>query len=521
MKSFIQSQASRVWGALSGFDRLRFRGTLRLLANVAGLGSFLSYRRVLLKEFGGFVQDVRDRVQASVESVSAAAGKTPVFVASPAINQEQLVREIIAKEGVADNGLAAVLKATEVCQGFDIFRNSDTRRLDLVARTRKCLHYYVYWQDRRLGLTQVRIQTWLPLNVHVVLNGRDWLSRQLTEAKIDFERRDNCFAWVSDFDRAQALLDRQVASAWPKLLDRLLRRACPALSELWPDFPLDRYWSAEQTEWATDVCFRTGRDLAALYPSLIERALTEFDSRDVMRFLGKLAANEKHSFERFQGEVVSDLVRRPEGVRIKHRVGGNSVKMYDKQGSVLRVETTINDPRDLKVFRRPEGQPDVKPRWLKLRKGVADLRRRTRISQRSNERYLDRLATPETTAPLKTLVDPLTQPVIREGRRYRGLNVLAGEDSRLLAAVAAGEGILNGFRNRDIAVNLFGARPTEAKEARRQTTKVSRLLALLRAHGLIYKVQHSHRWQLTQHGQTLAALATAARHATSEKLLAA
>lgn len=521
MGSFIQQQASRVWGVLSGFDRVRFRGTLRLLANVAGLGRFLAHRRVLLKEFGAFAQEVRDRVQDSIESVAAKAGKTPVFVASPSINKEQLVRKILADEGPADNGLVAVLKATEVCQGFDIFRNRATKHLDLVARTRKCLHDYVYWQDRQLGLTQVRIQTWLPLNVHVVLNGREWLSRQLTQAQVGFERRDNCFAWVSDFERAQALLDRQVASEWPKLLDRLLQRACPALSALWPDFPLERYWSAEQTEWATDVCFRTGRDLAELYPSLIDRALTEFDSRDVMRFLGKLAANEKHSFERFQGEVVTDLVRRPEGVRIKHRVNGNSVKMYDKQGSVLRVETTINDPRDMKVFRRPEGQPEVKPRWLRLRKGVADLRRRAQISQRANERYLDRLATPETTAPLKSLVDPLTKPVIRDGRRYRGLNVLSGDDSRLLAAVAAGEAILNGFRNRDIAAKLFGERPTDAKEARRQTTKVSRLLALLRAHGLIYKVQHSHRWQLTKQGQTLAALTTAARHATSEKLLAA
>jgi hypothetical protein len=505
---------------LSGFDRVRFRGTLRLLANVSGLGSFLAHRRVLLKEFGGFVQDVRDRVAASVEQAAAKAGKTPVFVASPSTNKEQLVREIIEREGIADNGLAAVLKATEVCQGYDIYRNRETKRLDLVARTRKCLHYYVYWDDRRLGLTQVRIQTWLPLNVHVVLNGREWLSRQLAAAQIGFERRDNCFAWVSDFPKAQALLDRQVESDWPRLLDRLLNRACPVLSQLYPDYPLPRYWSAEQTEWATDVCFRDGRDLAALYPRLIHRALTEFDSRDVMRFLGRLAANEKHSFERFQGEVVTNLARRPEGVRIKHTVNGNSVKMYDKQGSVLRIETTINCPRDMMAFRRPEGQPDAAPRWLRLRKGVADLRRRTEISQRANERFLERLATPETTAPLKDLVDPLTKAVVCNGRRYRGLNLLAGPDSELLAAVAAGEGLLNGFRNRDVAARLFGARPCDPQEARRQTTKVSRLLALLRAHGVISKVQRTHRWQLTKHGATIAALITGARFATPEKLLA-
>ena len=518
--SFIQQQADRVWGTLSGFDRVRFRGTLRLLANASGLGSFLRYRRVLLKDFTRFAQDIRDRVQASIESVAASAHKTPVYVASPSTDKEELVRAIQAEEGPAENGLIAVLKTVEVCQSFDIFRNREMKHLQLVPRLRKCLHYYLYWQDRRLGLTQVRIQTWLPLNVHIVLNGREWLSRQLTSARIDYQRRDNCFPWVSNFERAQALLNRQLDVKWPQLLDGLLRRACPVAARMWPDYPLDRYWSAEQTEWATDVCFRSAFDLASLYPSLVERALTEFDSRDVMRFLSKLAPNESYSFRRFQGEVVSDLVRRPEGVRIKHRVNGNSVKMYDKQGSVLRVETTINDPRDMKTFRQPEGQPKVKPRWLPLRKGVADLKRRAHISQRANERYLDRLTTLDTTAPLKSLVDPLTKPVVENGRRYRGLNILTGKDSELMAAIASGDGILNGFRNRDVAEKLYGRPLADAKKARSQTAKVSRHLALLRAHGLIHKIQHTHRWQLTRGGQTLAALTVAARHATSQKLLA-
>lgn len=144
----------------------------------------MNHRGVLLKEFAAFAQDVRDRVQASIEAVAAKAGRTPIYLNSPAIDKEQLVRKILAEEGPADNGLVAVLKATEVCQGFDIYRNRATKHLDLVPRTRKCLHDYVYWQDRRLGLTQVRIQTWLPLNVHIVLNGREWLSRQLTQANI-------------------------------------------------------------------------------------------------------------------------------------------------------------------------------------------------------------------------------------------------------------------------------------------------------------------------------------------------
>jgi hypothetical protein len=58
--------------------------------------------------------------------------------------------------------------------------------------------------------------------------------------------------------------------------------------------------------------------------------------------------------------VQSDLSGRQEGVRLKHSVNGNSVKMYDKQGSVLRVETTIHNPRDLRVYRGTEAEPDKK-----------------------------------------------------------------------------------------------------------------------------------------------------------------
>ena len=77
--------------------------------------------------------------------------------------------------------------------------------------------------------------------------------------------------------------------------------------------------------------------------------------------------------------MVSDVKQRPEGLRIKHRVNGNSVKMYDKQGSVLRVETTINDARDLKCYRAAEGNPNGPRTYRKLRKGVADMTRRAEL----------------------------------------------------------------------------------------------------------------------------------------------
>src|SRR5260370_37398 len=90
---------------------------------------------------------------------------------------------------------------------------------------------------------------------------------------------------------------------------------------------------------------------------------------DVMRFLGKRLGSPGERFGKANSEVVSDLKERPEGVRVKHRVNGNSVKTYDKQASVLRVETTLNEPRDLKVYRPKEGDEHGDKQWRPLRKG--------------------------------------------------------------------------------------------------------------------------------------------------------
>jgi hypothetical protein len=115
-----------------------------------------------------------------------------------------------------------------------------------------------------------------------------------------------------------------------------------------------------------------------------------FSSPDVMRFLG----GKVHGH--FKGEIVSDFKNRPEGIRIKHRVGRNSVKLCDKLGSILRAETTIYDADGIKVFRPKEGEPNGKPAWRPMRRGIADLHRRAEVSRASNQRYLDALAATDT-----------------------------------------------------------------------------------------------------------------------------
>lgn len=128
MLSFLTRHASEVKGWLSGFDRVRFRGTLRWLAHLKGVAGYLSHKSVLLKDF----------------------------------------------------------------------------------------------KEHAMSLTwmNIRLQTWTPFTVHGVINGREWLARDLVRRQIPFQRRENCFVDVADVDRAQQLLDGQQRTDWKKLLNR-------------------------------------------------------------------------------------------------------------------------------------------------------------------------------------------------------------------------------------------------------------------------------------------------------------
>jgi hypothetical protein len=516
VKTFIQRFGQNILGVLHGFDRIRFRGTRRFLANVAGMLGYLWQRQVLLKDFKAFAGNITAQVRQAAEGVAVSQGRPVEYLHNSDMDKEAWAREIARRDGI-QQGLIGVLKSVERCWSYEVGPNGAEKKLELRGKPSKCLHYYHYFNDADVGLVYVRLQTWFPFTVHVGMNGREWLARHMDRVGMRYQRRDNCFPWIEEWVRAQELLDEQLRTDWPGLLDRLLRQANPALTIVDPH-PAAYYWSMEEGEWASDLAFASPPALAELVPRLFRHAWLNFDSADVMRFLGSKAVREQGPHGNFQGEVVSDLKRRPEGTRIKHRLNHNWIKMYDKQGSVLRVETVINDPRDMKVYRTKEGDEGGVKSWQRLRKGVADIHRRAEISQAANERYVEALASVDDSRSLAELAQAVCEPVSWQGKRARGLNPLAAKDARLLEAVNRGEFAINGFRNRDLRGLLFPKPPTDQAEQRRQSAAITRTLRLLRAHGLVHKVAKTHRYQVSPHGREIINALLAARQASIAKL---
>jgi hypothetical protein len=175
------------------------------------------------------------------------------------------------------------------------------------------------------------------------------------------------------------------------------------------------------------------------------------------------------------------------------------------------AETTINNVDVFRTYRPKEGGPEDDLQWRKMRKGVADLHRRAEVSQHTNNRLINTLASVDDSQRLEELIADIQQPVTWQGRRVRALRPL-GDDRPLLQAINHGDFLLNGFRNRDLQAILYQTEVASQQEQRGRSAAISRRLRMLRAHGLIRKVPHTHRYHVNPNARTmLVALLTAAR----------
>lgn len=514
MHEFIARHQGIVAGTLSGFDRVVFRGTLRPISYVDGMQRYLRANDVLLKGFGAHVEQVSQQLKKASVAEAQALGRPVKYLESSHVSKEAIAREIVASDGIAD-GLIGVLTAVEPCLTFDIHRNREGKKLELQVRTRKCLFIYHYWIDATFGFMSARIQTWFPFRIQVCINGREWLKRQMDHDGIRYIAADNCFPWVEDWSRAQHLLDQQLTTDWPKVLDPVARQLNPSHDAIFAKHPIRYYWTTYQSEWAIDVVFRKEADLRRLYPRLVHHGVTTFGSADVMRYLGKRVRLSGEIPKNFSGEIQSNLKERQEGIRIKHLVNGNSLKLYDKAftpaGSVLRAETTIQNGSDLRVYRPKEGDADGPLAWRPMRRGIADVHRRAELSEKAAERYLDAYAHIDDDTTLEELIARLGEPTLWRNRRVRALRPFE-DDKLLLNALSPAGFAITGFRNRDLQRVFFTSPTTCTKEARRRSAWVSRKLRLLRAHRLIKKIPGTHRYQLTTAGRkTITAVSTALR----------
>jgi len=503
MNAFIEKHSKSIIGVLSGWDRIVFRGTLRLVANLAGMNAYLCHIGILMKDFKQYALDKTAQLIQSSSARVEAAGRPNEYLCSAQTNKEQRALEIAKRDHITE-GLICMLRTVEPCMTYQLHRNRASKTLDLQLIHGKCMHLYQYGYDPYFGFMGARIQTWFPFAIQMWMNGREWLAHRMDQKSLRYRRQDNCFPWIADFEKAQALMDQLHKTDWPEHLSRIARYLNPAHDRMFAPFGLHYYWTSHQTEWATDLSFREAATLGRIYPQLVHGAIIGFRCKDVLRFLGKHLD--------CQGEVIGSYKDRPEGIRIRHEAGSNSVKAYDKAGSILRVECTINNHRDFRVYRKSERDPKGRKKHLPMSKGIGDLYARSQVSAKANDRYLESLAMLDTSERVEEIVGPICRARTRKGKSIRAMHPWSQQDQHLFEAVAAC-GLAGDFRNRDIAKRLYPNR--SAKEV---SSKVTYLLRLLREHKIIQRLPGTRRYRLRPQGVKIIATILLTQKATTEQL---
>lgn len=406
------------------------------------------------------------------------------------------------------DGLIAIVSCVEGCRSCAVRGDRATRRLRVVSAERRCAHLYVSYWDHDVGRLHLRVQTWLPVTIPLCLNGREWLAQQLRRVDSAFQQVDNCVVDLADPGLAQRLLTPLETRRWARVLRVFATRVNPRLRRHGVR-PYD--WSLEESEYATDVLFADRAQRQAIYPALIDHAVHHFRTPDVLRFLG--TPRQPHT-----PEVTTRVPRRVEGVRVNHWVADNSLKMYDKRGQVLRVDTTLNQPRRVTVDRATgAGTPR---HGVPLRKGIAEIPRRVTLARAAHARYLDALSVVERPTPLAQVLDPVSRRRVIDGRPYRPLQPIAPDDRRGFAAMAEGRTLLDDLHAVDLRRAVSPTEPTDPLAQRRLTGRVSRRLRLSRAHGLLAKVTGTRRYRLTPNGHVIVTAALRCRTTTLAHLAA-
>jgi hypothetical protein len=191
--------------------------------------------------------------------------------------------------------------------------------------------------------------------------------------------------------------------------------------------------------------------------------------------------------------------------------------MYDKQGHVLRIETTINNPRRFKVYRKAFRDGQETYAWIPMRKGVADIYRRVQISLKANLSYLEALAVVDNKEPACQYLDRLSKPVHKNKRRYRGLRLIAPDEANMFQAMLNGKFLVRGFRNIELRMLMFPT-PNSQKEKQQLMTKTTRLIGLMRAHGLIRKMPKTRLYRVTRKGQLVMTTSIMIRNSNLSRL---
>lgn len=499
--NLIERYADKISGVLSCYDRLIIQGTVPGWCYAGGMTTFLQIHQIRIFDYPQWANELREELRANAEKLATEHDLQIEFIRKiKAFRKEQRIKEILAKRGPAP-GLVHIFSAMETCNSFQPWHDKPTGKTALKASVGKCLHYYFYFIDPQYGLCYLRVPTWAPFRLQFYCNGHNRLQVKLAQHQIAHQMRENAFLELADGAAAQELADHFRIEDLHQALDIFARRYCPVVAR----HDLTYHWSIMQAEYATDIIFANSQDLQYVYEPLIRTAVHSVKPENIATFLGQ----KLHPL--YQGEMGNHLNTRILGTRIKHQMKDAAIKMYDKFGLVLRIETTVNDVSQFKVYREVKHRDGTAVmKYAPMPKSIYSLAALQTALKAANRRYLEFISALDDPSDGIRKLEQVTRPVTIKDRSFSGFNFFATADLKLFEFLARGEHQIAGFYHKTLQ-KFF---PEQSRY------KLSRTLKRLRVHGLIKKAGKTYKYYVTRMGKTVICAGLIIREMTLIPLLA-
>lgn len=465
---------------LSCYDRLILTGSLAELSYAQGMTAYLNSHGIRIFDYPRFAEPFKELIRSNMEQKAMDQGIEIEFLRKSGIRKESIISAKLKERGTHP-GIVHILSVMESCKTYKPWHDKESGKTFLKPDQSKCLHYYVYFMDESIGLGYIRIPTWCPFRLQVYVNGHHLLAKELDRSGIGYTMIDNAFDSLEDASKAQYLADGLSVERLHGSLDELAWLYCPVYKE----FNLRYHWSVMQAEYATDIVFKHQEDLQEIYGELVATAIHTVKPENISTFLGRKLVGQ------YQGEMGNNYNVRIEGSRIKHTMGSSSIKMYDKFGKILRIETTSNDISFFKHYREVVHRDGTKSnKTADLKKNIYSLFPLADILKASNRRYLEFISAFDNKEVGRKRLEEVSSSKVSNNRNYKGINFFNKDDLAVLLAIIRGEVNINGFRNKHLQKALgFNGQ------------KISRIIKRFHVHGLIKKVADSYKYYLTKMGK--------------------
>jgi hypothetical protein len=517
MDTLLNKFSTLVNGVITGFDRILFKGIIKPVMYAAGMESLLVARGVKNKDFKDYAIKQSQAIVESAEKISREQGGSGIsYISSVNVRKEALARKLQEDKGIKE-GLVGVWSCVESCNTFKSTFDPTRNQPSLKYERSKCKHLYFYFDDPVYGFMNVRLQTWLPYEIQIALNGREWLKRSLDMAGCGYFLDGNKFLHIDDYDHAQKLLDEQAKTDFGNVLRGIIPSVFPHMSEiLGPG--LSYYWTFWQSEIAKDYIFKSGDKLSALMDDFLIYSLVTGTGGRILKYFGKPVRVNDQPHHSANPEIKSGAKTWYDGLRVRHWLNKNSVKFYNEH-NVLRFEMTMNDPTDYKIHRHSEKQDKSEPKkFLDMRKGIADTYARTEVSKNIVNRFTEHMSAVEEKSRLEELFSKVSVPLMDKGKRVRALDIF-GKDQELLRAISDPAFDVNAITNKGLQKTLAGSVWAKKMTNKQLCRRISRHLLLLRKHGLIRKLPNQRKYTLTDKGRKITTALNVALSASVNDLL--